>query len=39
MSPIFGADPLGHKYFSEGSEAEGCGHLKVEVPSGPDLRS
>ncbi len=39
MSPFFGADPLGHKYFSEGSETEDCGHLNVEIPSGPDLRS
>jgi hypothetical protein len=39
MSPFFGADPLGHKYCSEGSESEGRGHLNVEIPSGPDLRS
>ena len=26
MSPFFGADPLGHKYFSEGSEIEARGH-------------
>jgi hypothetical protein len=37
--PDLGADPLGHKYCSEGSETEGRGHLNVEVPSGPDLRS
>ena len=39
MVPFFGADPLAHKYCSEGSETEGRGHLNVEVPSGPDLRS
>ncbi len=39
MSPCFGADPLAHKYCSEGSETEGRGHLNLEVPSDPDLGS